>query len=344
MNKCQLLKHMIVKRELTLKRIYNLSINYVKFLTKNPKVSGFPSVLQIEPTNFCNLKCPLCPTGNGTLKAPRGFMGFNNYKKIIDEVGDYLLYLILYNYGEPFLNKEIIEIIEYAKEKNIFVRISTNGHFFNENEKIKRLVNSGLDHLIIALDGATQKTFQKYRKGGNFQQVIGGIKNVIKEKERKKSKTPFIELLFVVMKHNEKEIPIIKRIANEIGVDRLKLKTTALVHLGKNNKKIKKYLPEDKKLSRYKFEHGSLIVNKEIKNKCIWLWLGTVVSWDGSVVPCCYDPNRNLELGNAFKENSLKTIWINKKYTNLRKTILKNKKAIKICERCPGTFTGPDTN
>lgn len=339
----QLLKQMIVSGGITPKRIVNLIRNYSGFVVKNLHVSGFPSLVMIEPTNLCNLHCPLCPTGNRTLRAPRGYMKFEDYKRIVDEIGDYVLMLTLYNYGEPFLNKNIFEMIEYAKKKRIFIRTSTNGHLIGDKERISRLVKSGLDHMIVSLDGATQETFQKYRVGGNFNKVIENIRMIVEEKKLQHSSTPYIELQFIVMRHNEHEIPIIKKVAEEIGVDRLKLKTTNLSNYPEEDiEKMKEYLPENSSLRRYKLENGKVVRTAKIKNKCIWLWFGTVVNWDGSVVPCCYDPHRSIEVGNAFKENSLKKIWFSERYANLRKVVLNNKRSIKICEKCPGTFTGPD--
>jgi len=345
MDKYQILRSMVLGREISVKKVYNISVNYIKFLARNPHLSSFPSILMMEPTNYCNLRCPLCPTGNGTIRAPRGFMSFDSYKRIIDEVGDYLLNLTLYNFGEPFLNKSLLDMVEYAKKKRIFIRISTNGHFLDGREKIERLVKSGLDHIIIALDAATEDTFQKYRKKGDFKKVVENIKKLVKQKKARKSRTPYIELLFVVMKHNEKEIPVIRKIAGDIGVDRLKLKTASLIYHSKNDKRgIGDYLPENKKRGRYKFKEGAIIENKKIKDACKWLWVGSVVNWDGAVVPCCYDPHRTLEMGNAFGGNNLRRVWCGSKYTGLRKLILRNKKAVDICRKCPGTLTGSDTD
>lgn len=342
MNKYQILKYMILGRELTPKRIFNFSMNYIRFLSKNPKIIAPPSVLQIEPTNLCNLNCPLCPTGNSTLKAPRGFMSLENYKKIIDEVGDHLLNITLYNYGEPFMNRNIYSMIEYAKKKRIFLRISTNGHFFDDQENIERLIKSGLDSLIIALDGASRETFSKYRKKGNFEQVLNNIKRLVEEKRRAKKRTPFIEILFVVMKHNEHEIPLIKKIAKEAGVNNLCIRSANLGHdTSSDLESAENYLPKTEEFQRYNVKDGKL-VKKAKSGSCIRLWLYSVINWDGTIVPCCFDPHRKFLLGNMFEEGSFLKIWKGKKYQDLRRAIMDNKDSFPMCRDCSGKLKPED--
>lgn len=345
MKKTEIVRHLIREDEISFKRIFNLIKNYFYLIARNPKPNGYPSILMIEPTNFCNLKCPLCPSGNNTLLRKRGFMDFDNYRKIIDELGDYLINLTLWNYGEPFLNKSIYEMIEYAKRKRIFVRVSTNGHFFNNKENIDKLIKTGLDNLIVSLDGASQKTFMIYRKKGNFDEVINNMKLVVKEKRKLNSKLPFIELQFIVMKQNEHEIPKMKMLAKDIGVDKLTLKTVNIT-MGAKEKDIKErkgYIPDLTEFSRYYDNNGKVIRKKIIRNKCTRLWLSSVINWDGSVNPCCYDSLGKYNLGNAF-EKGFKSVWEDKKYVNFRKTIIKNKKNIPICYDCPGTFFGININ
>lgn len=345
MRKIQILTHLIRGREISLRKITNLLKGYFYYLAGNIKPDYFPSVLIVEPTNFCNLRCPLCPTGNQSLKRGKGYMALSGFKKIIDELGDYLLALVLYNYGEPMLHKDIYEMIEYAKRKKIFIRLSTNGHFFNGKENVRRLIASGLDDLIIALDGASQETLSKYRVGANFEEIITGIKSVVEEKEKLKSKLPFVEIQFILMRHNEHEVDKIKKIVKDIGANRLTLKTVSLeVENSKDeSEKMGQYLPTEEEYSRY-FKNGKGLKRKKtIRQKCVRLWLSSVINWSGDVVPCCYDTEGRFTFGNAF-EKPFKKIWVSDKYLKFRETILKNKKSIKMCSNCPGTFFGVTLN
>lgn len=340
MRKSQLVKLMLTGGEVNFTKAWNFLTNCTAMMTKNLTPSGYPSVLQIEPTNYCNLSCPLCPTGNKSLKAPKGFMPFSDFKKIIDECGDYLLNLTLWNYGEPFLNKSIYDMIDYAKSKRIFVRVSTNGHFLNSDENIAHLISSGLDELIVSIDGGSQETFSKYRREGNFDTVVTNLRRLVDKKKSSGKDRPFIELQFIVMAHNEHEIPKMKKLAKEIGVDALKLKTVSLeeVNLGvggpKRKKEMKKYLPKNEEYARYDAE---TLTKKEVtKSGCQRLWLSSLINWDGSVVACCYDPHRDFEFGNCLKEGNFKAVWNGKKYQNFRRDVLKNKQFIKMCAECSG--------
>lgn len=341
MTKGQILKHLIREKEISFKKIFNLLRGYFYYRTKNTKPNSYPAILMIEPTNFCNLSCPLCPTGNKSLKRARGFMEFNGFTKIIDECGDYLLNLTLWNYGEPMLHKNIYDMIEYAKKKKIFIRMSTNGHFFSSPENAERLVKSRLDDLIISLDGASQETLSKYRLGANFEEIINGIKSVVEAKKKLQSKLPFIEVQFVVMRHNEHEVDKIKEIADHIGIDKLTLKTASLEmdRTDPQPDKMEKFLPTSEDHSRYNKQGEKLKIKKMLKNNCVRLWLSSVINWNGDVVPCCYDPEGIFTFGNALEE-PFKKIWINDKYAKFREVVLKNKNNIKMCSNCPGTLFG----
>lgn len=329
------------KIEYFLKYVFPIRKKIVNFLLVNiskkfklTKIRGYPLTLMIEPTNICNLKCPLCPTGAGLIKRKKGFLTFYNFKKVIDEIGDYIIHLRLWNWGEPLLNKDIFRIISYAKKKEIFTNLSTNSHFLNK-EIAKKLIKSKLDELIISLDGASEETYKEYRKGGDFKKVIDSIKFLVNEKNRLNKKLPYINLQFIIMKHNEKEIDKIKNLAKKINVDELSFKTVGIMNYF-SNEDIKKYLPDEGIYSRYIIKNNKLTPKRKIKNWCDFLWGEMTINWDGDAVPCCFDMNNLHVFGNVFNQR-VKEVWNNKNYINFRKMILKNKKEITLCKECPGT-------
>lgn len=340
MKKNQIIANLIKGRKISPKKLLNLARAYFYYCINNPKPNCYPSILMVEPTNFCNLHCPLCPTGNNSLKRTKGYMPLNSFKKIIDQLGDYLINLTLWNFGEPMLNKDIFDMLDYAKQKKIFIRMSTNGHFLNP-ENNKRMIESRLDDLIISLDGASQETLQKYRAGSNFEMIINGIKSLVEEKKIRKSSLPFIEIQFIAMKHNEHEVKNMEQIARNIGVNKLTLKTANLEmdRTKPRAEKMEEFLPIGDDYSRYQKRGRGLEIKKIIRNKCIRLWLTSVVNWNGDVTPCCYDPEGLFTFGNIFRE-PFKEIWLNDKYIKFRETILKNKNNIKMCANCPGTLLG----
>lgn len=176
-------------------------------------LSSLPFSLMIEPTNICNLKCPTCPTGSGKMNRPGRFMTFLEFKRIIDQVVSHVDQINLWNYGEPFLNKDILKIIKYATSKRINVITSTNGEFLNSKKFCLEIVKSGLQHLIICLDGMDQETINKIRKGANFDNIINGFKLISEAKKELNSKHPKVELQFIVTKHNEHQKEAMQQLA-----------------------------------------------------------------------------------------------------------------------------------
>jgi len=295
----------------------------VSCLLRKKNVMGYPPTLMIEPTDLCNLRCPLCATGQGILRRDKGTMSLELYKNIIDELGDQIIHLTLWGYGEPFMAKDIYEMIKYAKTKNIFVRTSTNGHFFSNREDIEKLIESGLDCLIIALDGASQETLSKYRVGANFEAIVKSIKSISEMKQEKKAKYPFVILQFIAMKHNEHEIPLIKKIAKEVDADKLTIKTVG-------HSSPAEFITEDEHLRRH----------VKISKICSRLWFSSVVNWDGTVIPCCYDKHGDYTFGKLDYERRIlfKHIWNNQKYVEFRGEVPKHKKTIDLCRGCHGSF------
>ena len=199
----KLLTSFIFNKHVTLKKLINLGLIFIQHqFIKNSKVKGYPVRLVIEPTNICNLSCPLCPAGLDNKAHERGMMKLEEFKKIIDEVGDYLYEIDLYNFGESLLNPEVYDMIKYASDHNIKTNLSTNLNVVN----VEKLVNSGLSKLIVSADGASHQTYKQYRVYGNYNRVMKNMEAVIAKKEELRKKYPKIVWQFIVMKHNEHEI------------------------------------------------------------------------------------------------------------------------------------------
>ena len=321
-----------VLKALTLKRLWNATINTASFIlsgvTKKNIVWGYPSIVNIEPTNICNLRCPLCITGSMQMKRPYGRMDFSNFKKFVDQVADKIIYITLYHQGEPYLNKQFNDMVAYAKSKGVYVATSTNAHFFTP-ELCEKIVESKLDSMIISLDGVTQGSYEKYRVLGNLDTVLDGIRNLVEAKRTLKRKTPYLFLQFLVMKQNEHEIPQVKKLVRELGVDRLLIKTTQVMTL----EEAKEWLPESDKYRRYKLDENEFKA-KQGQGVCPRLWMTTLVDWDGQVVPCCFDKNGEHAMGNLAGGEDFKSIWDNEHYNDFRKRMLTDRNSIDICSNC----------
>lgn len=318
--------------KLNSRRILNaaklFSSYYISKTIKKPIQWGMPLSMEIEPTTSCNLRCPQCPSGLREFTRDTGMLDLDLYKKIIDELSPELVWLILYFQGEPFLNKSFLEFVKYAASKNLYTATSSNAHYFTD-EMAKATIESGLDRLIISIDGTNQETYSKYRKGGQLSKVIEGTENLLKWKKQLGVQTPHIIWQFIAFKHNEHQIPEIKKLAKEIGVDELGIKTAQIYDYQTSNE----FIPENEDLSRYsKTETGYQIKNK-LLNQCWRMWRGSVITWDGLVVPCCFDKDATHRFGNISKQ-SFKSVWSGEQYNNFRKAILKSRKEIDICTNC----------
>lgn len=290
---------------------------------------GFPISMAIEPTTSCNLRCPECPSGLRQFTRPIGMLEPTFFKSTIDAVYKELIYLTFYFQGEPYLNPNFLEMVKYASEKGIYTSTSTNAHYLNEEQSAKT-VESKLDRLIISIDGTTQETYEQYRIGGSLQKVIDGTKHIIAAKKRLKSKTPHIVFQFLVVKPNEHQLNDVQLLAKKLGVDEVVFKTAQVYNFENGNPLI----PDNIKYSRYKKNgDGTYSIKNKLLNQCWRMWSSCVVTWDGVVVPCCFDKDAKHQLGD-LQQQSFKELWNSDKYQNFRQSILKSRQEIDICKNC----------
>jgi len=320
-------------KALTFKRIWNAVKVLASFvwsaLCKKTWVWGVPPIVTIEPTNICNLRCPLCVTGNGSMERPYGRMDFDTYKRLIDELGDRIMYIVLYQQGEPYLNRQFHDFVSYARRRKIYVTTSSNAHYF-DRQTAEATVRSGLDTIIVSVDGATQETYAHYRVGGSLDKVKAGIQTLVAAKKRMHSKTPYIYLQFLLMKHNEHELPAMKRLARELGVDRFLMKNIQVETLQEAHE----WLPREESFRRYRLTENDFTVKRGGKGVCIRPWLTTLVNWDGTVVPCCFDKHGHHVVGDMRQPAGFTQIWNSEKYTEFRQHMVSNRDAIDICRNC----------
>lgn len=320
--------------KLTFRRFINgakvLSSFYISRLLNKPVQWGYPVSVSFEPTTSCNLRCPECPSGLRQFTRPTGMLKNDFFRKTIDEIHKELLYLIFYFQGEPYLNPEFLSMVKYASDKKIYTATSTNAHYLTD-EIAKKTVESGLDRLIISIDGTTQEVYQQYRVGGNLEKVLEGTRNIVKWKKELKSKTPFIFFQFLVVKPNEHQVEDIKQLAKEAGVDEVRFKTAQVYEYETDPNNL---IPNIDRFSRYKKNaDGTYTAKNKLANRCWKLQHANVITWDGLVVPCCFDKDATHQLGNLQKQ-SFKEIWHNDNYKQFRAELRRSRKNIDICSNC----------
>ena len=256
-------------------------------------------------------------------------MDLDTFQKILGKLAPDLIYLTLYFQGEPLLNPHFTEMVQMARKRNIFVATSTNGHFLDD-KNVDKIIKSGLNHLVISLDGFDQQTYEQYRVQGNFQTVIEGIHRLVAARKTLKSDVPFIELQFLVMRHNQHQLDQVRAWAREAGIDKLTFKSVQVYNFDKASSIIPTLVTK----SRYRQQpDGSWEMAKHTSNRCHRIWSTVVVTWDGKVVPCCYDKNADYQTGNLLEE-PLSLIWKNQYYYAFRRQVLKDRSEIEMCGNC----------
>jgi len=314
-------------------KLWNILKLYTSFwisrVFKKSIIWGQPMTLSIEPTTACNLGCPECPSGLKSFSRETGNLKNEMNARIISELSKTLIYINFYFQGEPFINKRIFGQIQQATDAGIYTATSTNAHFLTP-ENCQKIIDSGLKRLIISIDGTTQEVYEQYRKDGSLAKVLEGTKNIVNAKQKNGTSYPNIIFQFLVVKPNEHQIEEVKKLAKEYNVDELRFKT-AQVYNYKNGNNL---IPNNEKYSRYKKTNkGTYVLKNKMSNHCWRMWSSAVITWDGNVVPCCFDKDATHQMGNlsfvTFKE-----IWKNNGYQNFRKQVLTNRKEIDICKNC----------
>lgn len=298
-------------------------------ISKKPVHWGMPVSISIEPTTACNLGCPECPSGLKQFTRETGNLKTDFFRNVIDQISRRLSYLTFYFQGEPFINPKFLEMVSYASEKGVYTATSTNAHFITP-EVAKKTVESGLDRLIISIDGTTQEVYESYRRQGSLDKVLEGTRNIIAAKKEAGSKTPHIIFQFLVVKPNEHQIDDVLKLGEEMGVDEVRFKT-AQVYDYKNGNDL---IPTIDKYSRYrKNADGTYSVKNSLDNHCWRMWQGCVITWDGLVVPCCFDKDATHRMGD-LRQTNFKELWRGEEYQQFRTAVLGGRNDIDICKNC----------
>ncbi|MFZ9700183.1 MAG: radical SAM/SPASM domain-containing protein [Flavobacteriales bacterium] len=298
-------------------------------IQKRPIIWGLPFSLSVEPTTSCNLRCPECPSGLRSFTRPTGMLDAKVFQPFLDSIAHHVVYLNFYFQGEPFLHPKFLDLVNLAVQRNIFTSTSTNAHYLTP-KMAERVVESGLHRIIISLDGASQEVYQNYRIGGQVEKVLEGIHNIHQARVIAGKKTPEIVVQNLLVKPNIHEKDLVEAKAKELGADRVVFKTAQVYDLVADHPLV----PDESKYSRYRATSaGTLEIKNPLLNQCWRMWSGCVMTWDGRIVPCCFDKDATHQMGN-IQEKKLAHIWKDKPYTNFRKAILQSRSKIDICTNC----------
>ncbi|MBT4520492.1 MAG: radical SAM protein [Halieaceae bacterium] len=319
----------IVAEDLTLKKKLNLiKLGISSMFFRNFSL-GLPAVVQVEPTNRCNLQCPLCPAGEGSMQRGKGVMSLETYHQILDELGDVMLVVLLYSWGEPFLNRDLNSIIRASVAKNINSLVLTNGHFVQTIDEALELVDTGLNGLLIAMDGSTQETYTAYRKGGKLEKVMRCAELVEEAKAKRGSATPYTCLRTLVTKDTQEELPDIERLARDLGVNMFSYKT---VGMQTYCDEFRDFEPTIDKLKRFEYSDSERKAQGPIN--CPFPFRQPTIQWDGTLVGCEYDYDVEKPFGKVG-ERPIRELWNGPQARTLRQHILGGEQDT-FCQRlCP---------
>ena len=315
------------------RRFKNRRLNAKEFAEGRAVLRSYPHIAVIDVTNACPLSCPLCPTGTNEGGAPKGMMRLETFKSVYDRLAPYLYELHLYNWGEPFLNRDLADMVRYAKRfYNPQVILSTTLMKVTP-EWAQEVVRSGVDLISVSIDGATQEVYEKYRVGGDLEHVFSVLKYMVEVKRTHGLKRPVLRWQFIPMSHNEGEVDAARQMAREMGVEfrthrvRLNVKSFDTKDFEELAEENKGWLPSDPKYIRYGEDWSG-------KNACKYLWSSVAVNWDGSVVPCCKIFSREDAFTDSVGDDFMK-VWNGPSYVKARE-IFGGRPAEKgfVCQRC----------
>lgn len=315
------------------RKLQNFMLAYSEFLQRRVNLDSFPFIVNIEPINVCNLRCPLCPTGAGEYGRPTSKMDFSEFKKVIDEIGNYLYEVNLFDFGEPFLNEKLLSMIEYAHKKNISTCVGTNVTLLNDQIS-EVLVKSSLDHLSLSIDGLSSETYSKYRVGGDFDKVIENLKCIVSWKRKLNSPLPFIEWQFLVFKHNQHEVDRVKQFAQELGADGVYIRSARPSADVQNRDKNLHWILEPGEKLRKKYPEEEIGGGQA----CDFLYFTFTLNPEGGVSPCCLAYKQEEDFGNLFEGGlSFREVWNNEKFKVARSIFHERRLSLKddiICNDC----------
>lgn len=291
------------------------------YLKKLVELPFPPAEFWIEPTNYCNLKCIMCPQ-RGEMTRKKGMMKLGTFKKIIDKISAWGPKINLYHSGEPLLHPDIFEMIKYAAENNCYVNLATNGTLLDKEKSLK-LIDSGLDELRFSFDGASREVYEKIRVGASFENVNENILIFLEKKKIRKSKKPKVVIEIILMEETKKHIDSFLERFKILKVDEVRFRT--LVDWAGKLKISEISKPED---SHYKL--------------CCHPWFSVAILWNGLAVPCCYDFNALYIYGDV-KINNFFDTWNSVKAKSLRELfVYKKVEEINLCRSCINAVSGKD--
>ena len=294
---------------------------------------NMPLHLQMELTNYCNLRCPVCPAGIRAIKRKPLSMDVDLFNRVIDDVGPYLLTVSLWAWGEPLLHPELHKILCSIRKHKIAILLSTNGQNLNEERVIEALTREPPTHLIVAIDGLTDETNTKFRVGAKLNPILSGIRRIAEIKQSRGQQLPILHMRFIVMKHNQHEVPQMIDFAKTNHFDLLTVRTLSIIDSESTDQTHRDLVPNKLEFRAYDYKNGTRFERKDFICQEPF-WFPTVFA-DGTLVACEQDYNAQQSLGVISKKVSFRDLWFSRRAASIRKIIRDNPQSLSFCQNCP---------
>lgn len=323
----------ITIRNMSLEKRFNLVKSGMNLIHRRLTPWSMPLHMQFELTNFCNLKCPVCPTGLRAVSRKKLAMSVSHFKQILDEVGPYLLTASLWGWGESLLHPDLGAMLAETKKHPFVSFLSTNGQNLDDERVIQAIIDHPPTYLIVALDGLTDETNSKFRVGARLAPALEGVRRISEWKKKSGSVLPILHMRFIAMKHNEHEVPELVRFADDHHFDFLTVRTLSMIHTDASNDTYQSFIPETTRLSAYQYNEGRRISKQDFY--CLEpFWLPTLFA-DGTLVNCIHDYNAELSLGKLSVSNSFRELWFGERSRTHRRKIRDHSMDLYFCRMCP---------
>ena len=303
-------------RHATPRKVRNLIQVELEYRRRATRLHGRPYKIIIDTCNVCNMGCPMCPNGMKELRRPRRMMTLETFGKVIDEIRPWAIEVSLHNWGEPLLNPDIYKMIAAARDADIGTTMSSTLSTASR-EDMDRIIRSGLEYLVVSMNGTNPETYNAYIPGGDFNKVTDNLRTLIRRRRELGSRTPFIEWQFLVLRPNEREMPEAARMAWEFGVDQLRFASAGLPmgHFH-NHALAAAWMPLNRKYWRFNTQK---LVNQPylLDQHCFYLYRSITVNPDGKVSPCCAVYDEKFDFGDLL-EDGLEGLWNNERFRSAR--------------------------
>lgn len=320
------------------RKLVNIARAELSMARGDIELASRPYVFTVDTGNLCNLRCPLCPTGAQNLQRKQHLMTYETFSRVLDQIKPWAIEVILHNWGEPFLNPDILKIIRAVRAAGVGSTVSSHLNLMHRGDDfLGDVVEAGLDHLTVSLDGTTQDVYGIYRRGGNYEKVMHNLSVLLDRRRKLRSTTPIVEWQFLVMKHNEHQIDEAREMARKVGVDRIRFTSAGLPFEELANQQLAAQWLSD--LPDYQSYHPRKIQERGylFDERCFYLYRGMTVNPGGEVSPCCVVYHAQHDFGSLL-DSDLEQVWNNHHYTASRALFSKKAHAARggtVCEACP---------